>query len=117
MKELQQFFEKLVLLLDAIFTSPAALSLLSIVVMPLVIIWYRSKRSFDRIGEGLSADEARFRVDIIERAAGLEKRCDALMAANVECERRALVQEGVVAQQALEIEELRRHIERLGPPT
>lgn len=73
--------------IDQHLTTPVVTALISGAIVPLVVVWYRHRRTFSEIGEGLSKSEAAFRADLIVQINNLRADFSELHTKYLECER------------------------------
>lgn len=84
-------------------TGPVATALVTGAVVPLLIVWYRHRRTFSEIGEGLSKSEAAFRTDLILQVQSLRKQYDEVHKMLLECQKHHAEAEIEIAQLRAEI--------------
>ena len=82
------------------------LALITLVLVPLLVVWIRFRTPLSSVAAGLSQSEAKFRADLILRHDALTRRLDELNARD--CERQHQQSQMAVARLEAEIEELRR---------
>lgn len=56
------------------------------VVVPILVVWYRYRRSFRGVASSLSKDEAVFRADLLVRLNTMQEKYDSLHEAYLQCE-------------------------------
>jgi endonuclease V-like protein UPF0215 family len=68
-------------------SGPMVTAIITGTVVPILIVWYRKRRTVSEIGEALSKSEATFRTDLILRLDKMQNEYDEMHAALRECEK------------------------------
>ena len=67
--------------------GPVITAIITGIVVPITIVWYRKRRTVSEIGEALSKSEAAFRTDLILRLDKMQERYDDMQRELRECEK------------------------------